>query len=155
MRSARQLDFLHLHANAIRRLRNLETGVHPLPADVDYTDSVPLTLFPKAPGGSGALTAAPAPDDSPHYQKRSGIASLTGYVTANPAHPDMDADGALYNTLPEPLWPARTLAGLCYADSAPWVARVLVTSTGELRFYPNGLTGPTTVHLDGFTWPTA
>jgi hypothetical protein len=160
-RSARQLDFLHLHTNAVRRVRNLETGVHPLPADVDYTDSIPLTLFPKDPlAGSAALTitgsGAPDADARPHYQKRSGIASLTGYVTVNPLHADIiDTDGALYGTLPEALWPARTHATLCFADAAPWVARVLVTSTGQLRFYPGGLTATTPVYLDGFAWPTA
>lgn len=155
-RSARQLDILHLHANVARRVRNLETGVHPLPADVDYTDSVPLTLFPKDAGGSGALTVVGAADTRPHYQKRSGIASLTGLVIVNPAHADIiDSDGALYGTLPQTLWPTRAEAHLCYAETAPWVARVLVTSTGQLRFYPGGLTTTAGVYLDGFTWPTA
>lgn len=153
---ARRADLLDLHENVTRRVRNLETGVHPLRADIEYANSILPTLFPKAAGGSAAVNpGGSSPDQRPYYQKRSGVGSLMGWVILNGPHADaQDDDGALYGILPAAMRPTRSHSMLCYANEAPWVARISVRESGEVRFWGLTLPASTDVSIEGFSWPT-
>lgn len=76
---SRTPDFLHRHANLGRRVRNLETGVHPTTADVDFFDSTEWAAVPLEPGftiATSGINTAPL-----QWRKRVGIVTLAGGVT--------------------------------------------------------------------------
>lgn len=157
---ARQTDLLDLHDNVTRRVRNLETGVHPLRSEADYADSVPPTVFPKDSGSSSLLSTSTASVTSSsrfQYQKRSGIAALIGWVQiSDPQAADaQDANGALWGTLPESLRPSIDRFLTAAADTAPGLTYVLVRADGQVRFFGGQLGETATVFCDGLVWPTA
>src|SRR4051794_27860497 len=78
----RSPDFLRVTASNARRLRNLETGVHPTGVNLEYYDSYPEAVIPLRSGWmryeEGTAFA------TPFWQRRVGIVSLFGGVMPTP-----------------------------------------------------------------------
>jgi hypothetical protein len=150
---ARQSDLLDLHDNVARRVRNLETGVHPLRSEADYADSIPPTLFD---GGSANLHHSPIATqaDWPRYQKRSGIGSLTGQIQITDPHAGSMSGGELWGTLPAAIRPTATHTYIVAATSSPGFTTVTVAADGDVRINPGALpAGTTYIWLDGIAFP--
>ena len=147
-------DFLDLHDNVARRVRRLETGVHPLRSDADWYDSIPPTLFPPDPGSAAGLS----PDSTgggvrhPRYQKRSGIGSLMGRCQATTTSLT-GTDGGLYGILPDAMCPTDRNSDLVFATAAPYTLIIIVEPDGQVRVKAPvaGITCEFT--FDGVTFP--
>jgi hypothetical protein len=97
-------DFVRSHDDVLRRVRNLETGVHPSGVDVTIYADVARTVLTDesslfSPTTSGALSLGP------YYQKRAGSVSIAGQVTGTIR--DIPAGGEKYGTLPVGVRPAQ------------------------------------------------
>lgn len=151
----RQPDFLRRHHRTDRRVRDLETGVHMLRADVSWHDSIPPTVFAKASGGSSHLERDTQEAGWPRYQKRSGIGSLIGSIIIN--DPAAMTGFSLWGTLPARMRPTHTYQALIAANHAPYFTLARVETDGDVLIHPGQLETPSsvTVTLDGLAWPVA
>ena len=152
--TAQRYDFIDHHASMARRVRNLETGVHPLRSQVDWRESIPPTKFPVTGGVTGLNPNTSLDVQFPRYQKRSGIGSLMGtcqyisdYLLAD--------EGGLYGVLPVDLRPTARNADLVFNSRTPFTMLVIVQPSGQVRIKAvvPGQSG--TFWFDGVTFPTA
>lgn len=152
-------DLIDSHLNLRRRVRNLETGVHPVGFEVGLFADFALTNFTLSNGWahntSGATTLYA------QYEKRSGNVQFRGEIKG----PLRDAgDGIQIATLNVACIPARTLnfiqPCLYYAASAFHLghARIQVTSAGAVLVansfsLTDASPNNTVVYLDGIVFP--
>lgn len=142
-------DFLRRHRSLGGRVRALETGVHPLPADVDYLASMGPVVFPVLTGWT----------TNSRYRVRQGVGILDGYAQRNFAIGGSVALGEL----PEEVRPLVTMTMIAAwvpganspTDDLPSTTRVSIDAdTGEVTVYnDSGETGNWRVALDGISWP--
>jgi hypothetical protein len=152
---SRTVDYLKSHDNLGRRVRNLETGVHPTTADITYWDDTSWALL--------ELT-----DDFDHareglidlplmWRRRLGIVHLRGGVepATDAVWADIPAEGILVTTLPEDARPLQDTRLLATAIAkAPYVTPAKIKKDGELILYA-GLVEPPyedTVSFAGQSW---
>lgn len=159
---SRNPDFIQRHARLDRRIRDLETGVHPVSADNDFAGDWPLTLIEPAepggpvqghwPGGADYL------DNRPRWRKRAGIAMLSGTLTiTDPTLAAVEA-GKVYGSIPTAGRPATDMTFWATADHAPYITTVTVGEDGALTVYGGELPAPTAgeltlVYLHGIAYP--
>jgi hypothetical protein len=155
-RTAHTPDFLHLHANAHRRLRNLETGVHPLASETAVPDTIPPTaLTITNPHFRSAFSFDPAPS-IPRWQRRIGVVTMLGGVEPVTNWAALGTEETV-GTLPAA---ARPLGELIFNGALlayPWVCQYRVKPTGEISILkPAGVSGTSgaPVKFEGANWTT-
>lgn len=147
---SRQPDFLASHTRLERRVSNLETGVHPTRANVEYHDSYDPTEIPvdeeqtvfDPPGGS-----------APSWSRRSGMVYLGGKIEG-PAIEDIPSGGARYGTIPPPGRPSGTTVHIAGVDGAVSWIQVKIEEDGDLIVMPpTSGTGAFEVSLETIAYP--
>jgi hypothetical protein len=154
---SRTVDYLKSHDSLGRRVRNLETGVHPTTADIRYWDDTNwelLTLTEDFDHAREGLIDLPL-----MWRRRLGIVHLRGGV--EPAESgtwaSIPAEGILVTTLPadaRPLEDTRLLATV--VSQAPYVTPAKIKKNGELLLYAGQVDAPyqDTVAFTGQSWTT-
>lgn len=168
---AKRRDFLDRHDNHARRLRALETGAHPLPVDVRFAASYPVTILEltSEAEGDGWVNYVNEGTENAYarVEKRMGVVQLRGAVNG-PLHtvPAQSfnlifPEGGLHVlTLPEPCWPPVQQTFPAAINVAPMYTRLLVTPDGKVVVLNTpGLSSSTpgghVVYLDNATWIAA
>lgn len=154
--TGRRKDFIALEAQNDQRIRALETGAHPVSANVEFYASVALTNLAKRVGAPGNLIAPAA--GTLQWRKRSGIASLRGEIQiADPAV--MDPAGDWFADLPDNARPTVAMR-FNVVSSAGGLGRVEVHPDGKVVLFQGSLpahpgAGTVTIYVDGINWPVA
>lgn len=149
-RTAKTLDFLDLHSNIHRRVRNLETGVHPTALETGYADTVP----PQPIAYTGAwepLGALAAQQVYPYWQRRFGVVTLLGGF--EPAGLDWTGIAAEepFATLPAGARPVSDLLLLLPATAGPYFVQLRAGADGHMVVLkPAADAGQ--VRLEGANW---
>jgi hypothetical protein len=161
---ARTPDFLYHHITLEHRVTNLETGVHPTTADVDYFDSNVWTLMDIHKTG-----AAPTwdyqrdglVDKLPYWRKRVGIISLRGGIMApggtSGTWPTFPSTGLTFldSPLPKAARPGADMMFTVGITIAPWYINLKVQADGTCLLFPGGWNGSGTgvaCYFDGVMW---
>ena len=133
MTMPRTPDFLHRHANVFRRVRNLETGVHPTNGELSYYDTYAPTGF--------AIRAASHwranPTNAPRWQRRTGLVLLSGGVYSDTGATILDDEWIA--TLPAPARPVQVQTIEVAADDSPYRCRVRVFPDGKMHLLADNL----------------
>ena len=159
--NAKTPDFLDQALDIERRTRNLETGVHKLPAVIDYGDIDP-TPIPTTGQGAHVTTYAFIQGYLPMYRKYRGIVHVWGKIGISRSTALVGGEEA-YGTLPEyarPTVAMRWLGMTGQSNELPLFLPLNVYPDGRLtveqgQFVPTpGVDGPFMVDLSNH-WPTA
>jgi hypothetical protein len=139
---SRTPDFLRRHVGLGRRVRNLETGVHPTTSDTEWFDSTLWTQVPLAPGfmnGHQGINEFPF-----QYRKRVGVVMFRGGVTNEggvsahwPGDPDFPDGGGVkvVGTLPEKFAPDIGQFKIVIVDAPPYRTRAVIQPDGTIEVY--------------------
>ena len=110
----RNFDYLHIHDNVRRRVRNLEVGVHPTGSNLRYYDSfgpTPITLI--SPGTTYWQA------DTWRWQRRVGIVTMTGGLDRKSG---------------SPAWSGNVKIGVLPAEARPQTDLVVVIPASRPDF---------------------
>ena len=149
----RSPDFLRITASTTRRVRNLETGVHPTGTELRYYDSFGPTAvvitnprFQHMAGGQGWV-----------WLRRIGIVAMGGAIQGDPNNRPIADFGAeeVVARLPVEARPLVGISGIVAMTNAPFYARITVDADGYVTVYRaadwGGLNYPQ-IHFEGPTW---
>jgi hypothetical protein len=154
----RTADYLTNHIGMEKRVSNLETGVHPTTAAVDYFDS---TAWTEIVVTNDDLTYAVTGfnQERPYWRKRTGMVSLRGAIQPTGGNlgqwPTIPDDGLEFATLPKNARPATDMRFRTVITDEPWATTMLVKKTGEMLILGepwDGSGGPVQVRFDGVMW---
>src|SRR5688500_1941940 len=110
-------DFLGSHDNLIRRVRNLETGVHPTQAaGPDFVASVDKTAMDWEEGPELAPLTSGNLAWTPWYAKRAGNVMFGGIIRATYVY-ELPEGGEVYATLPVGVRPVVQLDIVLHSQS--------------------------------------
>jgi hypothetical protein len=146
---SRQPDFVASHMNLRQRVTNLETGVHPTLATVDYWDS-----FDPTPISYDSSTVIAPGSVIPKWSRRTGIVYLIGEIIGAELA-DIPVGGMVYGTLPGEARPKLDNQQLVGISISPfWTQVKIVASNGHLVVLPaiSG-SGNFTLTLDNVNYP--
>lgn len=151
-RHPRALDFVDQQIDLRERVRNLETGVHPVRALANFYASTPLATIPRDTlANSGILSSSDG--GTARWMKRSGYILLVGGLQLDGP---TASGGTRWGFMPVNARPALTLRLSAAATEAPYRAWVIIHPDGELLIdgsgLPTGISGAI-VSLDGLGWP--
>lgn len=149
---ARTPDFLYRHANLTRRIRDLETGVHPTTSDNAYFDEIDPTPIEVNDGSVWEVSDNPVFYAAPYWQRRAGTIMLSGVIIA-----ESDTSGeSVVGTLPSTARPRREMIQQAALTSDPYRASVRITVGGQLSVLPQAgeILAGTALFLDGLNWTT-
>lgn len=120
--------------NLERRVRNMETGVHPTGSQFEYYDTVlpTLVVIPDNPYWEGlAQGVHPMP---PQWQKRVGQVSLIGgYKTKVGVDALTVPNDVVVGLLPEEARPLQQIIGWVTYYQAPYLGRVTIETDGSIK----------------------
>ena len=150
--TSRRVDFLHLHANVSRRVRNLETGVHPTSSDPAYADVIPPTDITITNPNLNTYMAGTGAALSPQWQRRFGVVTMLGGTQPTPNWAALGAEETL-GVLPAA---ARPLADMIFNGAmrgTPYVCQFRVQVDGTVSILkPAGAAGTEGVRFEGANW---
>lgn len=125
----RNPDFLKITASTTKRVRNLETGVHPTSSELNYYD----TYYPRAIDMEGPFAILPAGAGlhTPKWQRRVGVVTLMGAFYGSP---NWGAVGATekFGELPAEARPNAELFLRFPMSNVPYFCFVTVQTDGDL-----------------------
>jgi len=146
----RSPDYLRITASTARRVRNLETGVHPTSSGLNYYDTFGPAPFPNSEDPVWSLTSI---QTGPGWQRRMGIVQTFGFLAGQ--WNASDDEHFICRLPPEarPRVPVNVMAPMTAAE--PYFAFIRVDTGGF--FYlgkpPNATLGVTcNVYLTGVSW---
>ncbi len=128
----RKRDQIDLFDNVTRRVRNLETGVHPVGSDLQYYDTIDPTLIDF---DNAKIETSPSgtTDTRPRWLRRVGITQLIGEFRMHSGYTtdDLDPEETLATLPPQ----ARPLVDLLFRGGlsvAPFFYHYRVQADGDL-----------------------
>jgi hypothetical protein len=155
---ARTPDYLRNHITLEHRVTNLETGVHPTTADVDYFDSTPWTEIIVTNSNLTYATTGLI-QERPYWRKRVGMIALRGAIEPKGGigghWPTSPPEGVLFSTLPKNARPGVTLRMRITVRETPWAGTLEVRDNGEMRIIYEPWTpsaGGVQARFDGVMW---
>lgn len=157
MTLGRPRDFISHHVRLTQRVRDLETGVHPVSARYSFGSSVEPTVIVQEPG-TGTWVAVSASTAGLRWRKRMGIASLMGgYQLVAGGAGTFPAAGVIVGHVPNGSRPSVDMSYRAAAIQAPYSARVDVRADGAIVAYRDASmgAGDVTVRVDSVQWPVA
>jgi len=146
---ARNSDYLKITASTARRVRNLETGVHPTGSELRYYDSFGPTAVVITNSKFEPMTAGWV------WLRRIGIVAMGGAIQRSGSQTlaDFDAEEVLARLPPEAR-PIVDISGIVAMTSFPFYARITVDEDGYVTVYKgsdwSGLFPQ--IHFEGPTW---
>jgi len=145
----RSPDYLRITASTARRVRNLETGVHPTSSGLNYYDTFGPIQFDFV---DGAEFTSPSLAERAGWQRRMGIVQTFGMLRGT-----WGPDASEYvSKLPPEARPRLPVHGVVpMTNSPPYIAFVLVETNGD--FFLEKAFGTTegiivNMHLTSLSW---
>ena len=148
-RFSRTPDYIASHQNLVRRVSNLETGVHPTRANIEYWDSKELTSFPLSVSQNMEIIDA-------SWQRRAGIVFFYGQVLIKKVN-TLGSNGTRLCNLPDAASPNTLQHHFAALSGGGTAARgyliVQIKADGEFRVMPALGSGSASIWLSSISYP--